>query len=104
MNKVKNIPPPNNSLFPSARGRAAKLDCHSLSFSLLVYMQSPKTRRTSFLPLSASQASLYALSFALRMLLSVSASAANLLMPSRSFSTAIWSSLKSKRNSGSSVM
>lgn len=38
------------------------------------------------------------------MSLSVMASAANLLIPSRSFSTAIWSSLKSKRNRGSSLM
>lgn len=38
------------------------------------------------------------------MSLSVTASAANLEIPSRSFSTAIWSSLKWKRNSGSLLM
>ena len=43
-------------------------------------------------------------SLALRMSLRVMASAANLLMPSRSFSTAIWSSLKSKRKTDSLLM
>lgn len=42
--------------------------------------------------------------FFCRMFLSVMASAANLEMPSRSFSTAIVSSLKSKRNSDSSLI
>jgi hypothetical protein len=41
---------------------------------------------------------------ALRVALRVSASAANLEIPSRSFSTAIWSSLKSKRKEASSLM
>jgi hypothetical protein len=43
-------------------------------------------------------------SFFLRISLRVSASAANLLIPSRNFSTAIWSSLKSKRKSASLSM
>ncbi len=47
---------------------------------------------------------IYAEIFALMMSFNVTASAANLLIPSRSFSTAIWSSLKSKRNSASSLM
>jgi len=47
---------------------------------------------------------LYASTFLRRMSLRVTASAANLEIPSRSFSTAIWSSLKKKRNSASLLM
>lgn len=51
-----------------------------------------------------SELTIYASIFLRRMSLSVTASAANFEMPSRSFSTAICSSLKSKRKVASSLM
>lgn len=53
---------------------------------------------------STSGQTIYAWTFCLMMSLRVMASAANLEIPSRSFSTAICSSLKSKRKRGSLLM